>query len=39
MHPDLPQGKSIRSYHPNYLSRSKQWELVDKSIAEICQSD
>lgn len=38
-HPDLPQGKSVRTYHPNYLRRSNQWDFVRKSVAEVCQPD
>ena len=35
-HRDLPSGKSIRTYHPNYLQRSKKWELIDMAIDEVC---
>ena len=30
-HPSLP-AKSYRTYHPNYLSRSKNWDVLDQLI-------
>ena len=37
-HPDLPQGKSYRTYHPNYLRRTGKWELFSEILADIQQS-
>ena len=38
-HPDLPQGKSYRTYHPNYLRRTQKWDLFQKILVDIQQAE
>ena len=38
-HPDLPQGKSYRTYHPNYLWRTRKRDLFQKILGDIQQAE